>query len=93
MNVVCDRKINDGVWSVSNLSYNWLFQFHVGGFGGNIGHDPHILYTLSAVQVLALLDKIEILDIDKISSCIHPMIYLFHDIVKFHSHFFSTKHF
>jgi len=27
-----------------------------GGFSGNIGHDPHILYTLSAVQVLILFD-------------------------------------
>ena len=25
-----------------------------GGFGGNIGHDSHLLYTLSAVQVLCL---------------------------------------
>jgi geranylgeranyl transferase type-2 subunit beta len=25
-----------------------------GGFGGNIGHDGHILYTLSAIQILAL---------------------------------------
>lgn len=27
-----------------------------GGFGGNVGHDSHLLYTLSAVQVLCLLD-------------------------------------
>ena len=26
-----------------------------GGFGGNIGHDPHLLSTLSAIQVLLLL--------------------------------------
>ena len=41
-----------------------------GGFGGNIGHDPHILYTLSAVQVLALFDKLNVLDIDKVTNCI-----------------------
>lgn len=41
-----------------------------GGFGGNIGHDPHLLYTLSAIQVLALFDKIEVLDIEKVSNCI-----------------------
>nr|GMD14973.1 geranylgeranyl transferase type-2 subunit beta 1-like [Ipomoea batatas] len=40
------------------------------GFGGNIGHDPHILYTLSAIQVLALFDKLNVLDIDKVSTCI-----------------------
>ncbi|CAH9142709.1 unnamed protein product [Cuscuta epithymum] len=41
-----------------------------GGFSGNIGHDPHIMYTLSAIQVLALFDKIDVLDIDKISNYI-----------------------
>ncbi|XP_073046649.1 geranylgeranyl transferase type-2 subunit beta 1-like isoform X1 [Primulina eburnea] len=41
-----------------------------GGFGGNIGHDPHILYTLSAIQVLALFDKIDVLDAEKVSNYI-----------------------
>ena len=45
-----------------------------GGFGGNIGHDPHVLYTLSAIQVLALFDKIDVLDVEKVSNCIlHPL--------------------
>ncbi|XP_050369011.1 geranylgeranyl transferase type-2 subunit beta 1-like [Argentina anserina] len=43
-------------------------QHESGGFGGNIGHDPHILYTLSAVQVLALFDKIDVLDINKVAN-------------------------
>ena len=30
-------------------------QHECGGFGGNISHDPHILYTLSAVQILICL--------------------------------------
>nr|GMD18038.1 geranylgeranyl transferase type-2 subunit beta 1-like isoform X1 [Ipomoea batatas] len=48
----------------------WLMQCQdeSGGFGGNIGHDPHILYTLSAIQVLALFDKLNVLDIDKVST-------------------------
>lgn len=29
-----------------------------GGFGGGSGHDPHLLYTLSALQVLALLGRV-----------------------------------
>lgn len=33
-----------------------------GGFGGSVGHDPHMLYTLSAVQILALLHKLPLLD-------------------------------
>ena len=38
---------------------------YAGGFAGNIGHDPHLLYTLSAVQVLALFDKLNVLDAGK----------------------------
>ncbi|GAB2226205.1 hypothetical protein Droror1_Dr00022006 [Drosera rotundifolia] len=51
---------------------SWIMecQHESGGFGGNFGHDPHILYTLSAVQVLALFDKIYVLDIDKVASYI-----------------------
>ena len=35
-------------------------------FGGNEGHDPHILYTLSALQVMALLGELERVDRDKV---------------------------
>ena len=41
---------------------DWVFQCfdkRSGGFGGNIGHDGHLLYTLSAIQILALADKLE----------------------------------
>lgn len=32
---------------------DWVLQCQhaSGGFSGNIGHDPHLLYTLSALQV------------------------------------------
>ena len=29
-----------------------------GGYGGNVGHDAHLLYTLSALQLLALCDAL-----------------------------------
>lgn len=41
---------------------DWLFSCFeeaTGGFGGNTLHDAHILYTLSAVQILALLDALD----------------------------------
>jgi prenyltransferase beta subunit len=41
-----------------------------GGFGGNHGHDPHVIYTLNAVQILALFDKLNAVDADKIASYI-----------------------
>lgn len=51
---------------------SWVLkcQHESGGFSGNIGRDPHILYTLSAVQVLALFDKLNVLDVDKVTDCI-----------------------
>jgi geranylgeranyl transferase type-2 subunit beta len=39
-----------------------------GGFGGHPGHDPHMLYTLSAVQILAIYDRLEVLDVDKVTA-------------------------
>jgi len=32
------------------------FDEKSGGFGGNIGHDGHLLYTLSALQILVIAD-------------------------------------
>ncbi|CAL5362752.1 unnamed protein product [Camellia sinensis] len=73
-------RINGAYWGLSTLdllgkidevnseevvSWVMMCQHESGGFGGNIGHDPHLLYTLSAIQVLALFDKTNILDIDK----------------------------
>merc|ERR1719223_1044566 len=40
---------------------DWVFDCYdkkTGGFGGNAGHDGHILYTLSALQILALADRL-----------------------------------
>eukprot|EP00295_Goniomonas_pacifica_P016394 CAMPEP_0175858232 /NCGR_PEP_ID=MMETSP0107_2-20121207/29545_1 /TAXON_ID=195067 ORGANISM="Goniomonas pacifica, Strain CCMP1869" /NCGR_SAMPLE_ID=MMETSP0107_2 /ASSEMBLY_ACC=CAM_ASM_000203 /LENGTH=276 /DNA_ID=CAMNT_0017174637 /DNA_START=23 /DNA_END=851 /DNA_ORIENTATION=- len=37
-------------------------QHASGGFGGNVGHDAHLLYTLSAVQVLAIFDSLDRID-------------------------------
>ena len=47
----------------------WVMQCQQpnGGFGGNIGHDAHILYTLSAVQILAICDALDRLEIDLVA--------------------------
>jgi geranylgeranyl transferase type-2 subunit beta len=44
-------------------------QTEDGGFSGNVGHDSHLLYTLSAVQILALLDALDQIDKHKVASC------------------------
>jgi prenyltransferase beta subunit len=33
-----------------------------GGYGGNHGHDPHLMYTLSAIQVLANIDRLDLVN-------------------------------
>ncbi|XP_076066435.1 geranylgeranyl transferase type-2 subunit beta isoform X2 [Oratosquilla oratoria] len=37
-----------------------------GGVAPSLNHDPHILYTLSAVQILTILDSLDTLDIEGI---------------------------
>ncbi|XP_036842653.1 geranylgeranyl transferase type-2 subunit beta isoform X1 [Oncorhynchus mykiss] len=41
-------------------------QHDCGGVSASIGHDPHVLYTLSAVQILSLYDNVNVLDVDKV---------------------------
>ncbi|ESQ41190.1 hypothetical protein EUTSA_v10014116mg [Eutrema salsugineum] len=82
--VVMDHlRMNGAYWGLTTLDLleklgtvsedevvSWVMtcQHESGGFAGNTGHDPHILYTLSAVQILALFDKLNILDVGKVSS-------------------------
>mgnify|MGYP002630972048 CR=1 FL=1 len=40
-----------------------------GGYGGSERQDPHLLHTLSAVQVAAIIDRMDILDADTIMEC------------------------
>lgn len=40
-----------------------------GGFGGSERHDAHLLYTLSALQILALYDKLHCVDADAVAQC------------------------
>lgn len=41
----------------------------LGGFGGHIEHDPHILSTLSAVQILITYDRLDAIQVDKVVDC------------------------
>lgn len=54
---------------------DWVFDCYcsaTGGFSGNVDHDPHLLYTLSALQILAMFDALDDcrLDREKIASYI-----------------------
>lgn len=48
---------------------NYLIFTYKGGFGGNIDHDPHLLYTLSAVQILIVLDALDKIDKTTVANC------------------------
>ncbi|OAY74366.1 Geranylgeranyl transferase type-2 subunit beta [Ananas comosus] len=79
-------RINGAYWGLTTLDLlrkieavdsdevvSWVMSCQdqdCGGFGGNVGHDAHLHYTLSAVQILLLFDRLDILDIDKVSDCI-----------------------
>eukprot|EP00835_Amoeboradix_gromovi_P003150 NODE_198_length_15297_cov_0.486182.p6 type:complete len:315 gc:universal NODE_198_length_15297_cov_0.486182:3113-4057(+) len=45
---------------------NFVLNCHhsSGGFSGAIGHDPHLLYTLSAIQILVMLNKLHLVNVD-----------------------------
>lgn len=58
-----------------NRQNTWLTHFCLvfltlpGGFGGHIDHDPHILSTLSAVQVLITYDRLDAINVDRVVDC------------------------
>ncbi len=39
-------------------------------YGGNVGHDPHLLYTLSAIQLLVLFERLDLMDVDRVAAFI-----------------------
>ena len=51
---------------------NWVLQCQHpnGGFGGNLGHDPHITNTHYAVLILSLYRSLELLDTEKVANYI-----------------------
>ncbi|XP_015511660.1 geranylgeranyl transferase type-2 subunit beta [Neodiprion pinetum] len=41
-------------------------QHDCGGISASIDHDPHLLYTLSAVQILCMYDALDVIDVEKV---------------------------
>ncbi|XP_065307947.1 geranylgeranyl transferase type-2 subunit beta isoform X2 [Dermacentor albipictus] len=48
-------------------------QYSCGGFGASIHHDPHLLYTLSAIQILSTFDALDTIDIEKTVSYVKEL--------------------
>lgn len=43
-------------------------QHKCGGFGGNIGHDPHITTSLYAILTLSMFDAVHEINTEKLAS-------------------------
>lgn len=41
-------------------------QSDCGGISASVEHDPHLLYTLSAIQILCIYDALDVIDIEKV---------------------------
>ncbi|RUP51510.1 terpenoid cyclases/protein prenyltransferase alpha-alpha toroid [Jimgerdemannia flammicorona] len=48
-------------------------QHENGGFGGHLNHDPHLLYTLSVIQILVTYDRLDAIDVDKVVSYVRSL--------------------
>uniref|UniRef100_A0A1B6GAS2 Geranylgeranyl transferase type-2 subunit beta n=1 Tax=Cuerna arida TaxID=1464854 RepID=A0A1B6GAS2_9HEMI len=44
-----------------------------GGISASVGHDPHLLYTLSAIQIACLLDCVDVLPVEKVVSYVSSL--------------------
>ncbi|KAK9312521.1 terpenoid cyclases/protein prenyltransferase alpha-alpha toroid [Lipomyces starkeyi] len=49
------------------MEYVKSCQHPNGGFGAHPGHDPHLLYTLSAIQILFIQDALDAVDADVVA--------------------------
>ena len=54
---------------------NYYYSSHhiIYRFSADVGHDPHILYTLSAIQILTLCNSLHLIEPIKIGNYIHTL--------------------
>jgi geranylgeranyl transferase type-2 subunit beta len=48
-------------------------QHLCGGFGGNIGHDPHITQTLYALLILSFFDSVDKVDLNRLAQYVSSL--------------------
>lgn len=72
----------EGLPREATINFVLSCQHEDGGFGAAPGHDAHMLYTVSAVQILATIDAMEELDArgqggkKRVAKCMHYAHYL-----------------
>lgn len=69
------------------LIVDWVLscQHSNGGFGGSERHDPHLLYTLSAIQILALCKALDRINKEHVVRCEPPELYCTPGVTGFYS--------
>ncbi|XP_076299117.1 geranylgeranyl transferase type-2 subunit beta isoform X1 [Lasioglossum baleicum] len=62
----------DLMGKLEQINRNEVFEFiaqcqaESGGIAATLQHDPHILHTLSAVQILCIYDALDVIDVEKV---------------------------
>ncbi|GMH66417.1 hypothetical protein TrLO_g10112 [Triparma laevis f. longispina] len=68
MHLMCEEEEANVLMNSGEIT-EWVLQCfdeETGGFAGNVNHDPHILYTLSALQILAMFDSLSLVNTEKV---------------------------
>ena len=73
LSALCITQTSDVMDKPGLIQFVLDCQNEDGGFGGCIGHDSHLLYTLSAVQILMLLDALDRLDKQRVIEFVRPL--------------------
>lgn len=65
------EETEDGTTESSSVSIvDWVvscFDESSGGYGAEVGHDGHLLYTLSAVQILAMANQLDHVPVERVT--------------------------
>lgn len=62
----------DLMGKLEQINRNEVFEFiaqcqsESGGIAATLQHDPHILHTLSAIQILCIYDALDVIDVEKV---------------------------
>jgi len=67
LTALCLLNHPDGLPREDTIAYVKSCQHKSGGFGANPGHDAHMLYTVSAIQILAIENALDTIDRDHVA--------------------------
>jgi geranylgeranyl transferase type-2 subunit beta len=68
LTALCLLGYPEGLSRTGIIAYVKSCQHASGGFGASPGHDAHMLYTVSAIQILTIQDALDIIDCDHVAA-------------------------